>query len=244
MRAGFRRFAKRAAIATDRVIGPPLRRLGFNTKGLYEYAYWRSRLSEEKEFGNAFYGRMFTRSVGLSSAFYADKRVLDVGCGPRGSLEWASHAAERVGVDVLVGRYRRFGIEGHSMRYVEAGAENMPFDDGYFDIVTSFNALDHVEDVRASLQEMTRVLRPGGMLVLVVDIHRRPTVAEPHALPWDLVGWLDPTLEVVDERHLEKQPTGDYLANPVPYDHDDPSDRYGVLLIKARKREVTAATDQ
>src|SRR5690606_2103332 len=82
VRAEFRRLAKRAAIGTDRVVGPPLRRLGFNTKGLYEYAYWRSRLSEEKEFGNAFYGRMFTRSVGLSSAFYADKRVLDVGCGP------------------------------------------------------------------------------------------------------------------------------------------------------------------
>lgn len=235
MRAEVRRFVKRAAIAADRVLGPPLRRLGFDTKGLYEYAYWRSRLAEEKQFGNSFYGRMFTRSVGLRYDFYAGKRILDVGCGPRGSLEWATHAAERVGVDVLVGRYRRFGIESHSMRYVEAGAEDMPFEDGYFDVVTSFNALDHVEDVRASLREMARVLRPGGMLVLVVDIHRRPTVAEPHALPWDLATWLDPSLEVVEERHLEKPSRGDYLANPVPFDHADPTDRYGVLVLKATK---------
>lgn len=237
MRLRGRRFVKRAAIATDRVVGPPLRKLGVNTKGLYEYAYWRSRLLEEKQFGNSFYRRLFTSSVGIDSEFYRGKRVLDVGCGPRGSLEWASHAAERVGVDVLVGRYRRFGIESHAMRYVEAGAERMPFDDEYFDVVTSFNALDHVEDVRASLAEMARVLRPGGTMLVVVDIHRRPTVAEPHALPWDLATWLDPALEVVDERHLEKRSSGPYLANQVGFDHDDPTDRYGVLLLRAVKRD-------
>lgn len=233
MKLGGRRLVKRAAIAVDRVVGPPLRKLGINTKGLYEYAYWRSRQFEEREFGNAFYQRMFTTSVGLRFRFYRSKRILDVGCGPRGSLEWASHAAERVGVDVLVDRYRRFGIDEHEMRYVEAGAEDMPFPDGYFDVVTSFNSLDHVDDVRAALREMTRVLAVGGTLILVVDIHREPTVAEPHALPWDLRTWLDPSLEVVDERHLEK--SGPFLVEQTPFDHDDPTDRYGVLVLRAVK---------
>lgn len=238
MKLGGRRLVKRAAIAVDRVVGPPLRKVGVNTKGLYEYAYWRSRQFEEKEFGNTFYQRMFTRSVGLTFRFYRGKRILDVGCGPRGSLEWASHAAERVGVDVLVGRYRRFGINDHEMRYVEAGAEDVPFSDGHFDVVTSFNSLDHVDDVAAALREMTRVLAVGGTLILVVDIHSEPTVAEPHALPWDLRTWLDPSLEVVDERHLEK--AGPFLVEQVPFDHDDPTDRYGVLVLRAVKRDDAA----
>jgi ubiquinone/menaquinone biosynthesis C-methylase UbiE len=234
MRVRGRRVVKRAAIAADRVVGPALRRLGVNTKELYEYAYWRSRQIEEKELVNSFYERLFTRSVGLTYESYRGKRILDVGCGPRGSLEWATHAAERVGIDVLAERYRRFGTDRHAMRYVEAGAEDMPFDDGYFDVVTSFNSLDHVVDVRRSLREMARVLAPGGTMVLVVDIHRRPTVAEPQVLPWGLATWLDPALEVVEERHLEKR--SGRLAEQMQFDHEDPADRYGVLLLKAVKR--------
>src|SRR5262245_32605460 len=139
MRIIGRRFVKRAAIATDRLVGPALRRLGVNTKELYEYAYWRSCQIEEKELVNSFYERMFTRSVGLTRESYGGKRILDVGCGPRGSLEWAIHAAERVGIDVLAERYRRLGTDQHAMRYVAGNAEGMPFDDGYFDVVTSFN---------------------------------------------------------------------------------------------------------
>ena len=121
------------------------------------------------------------------------------------------------------------------MDYVAAGAEEIPFGDGHFDVVTSFNSLDHVVDVDAALAEMTRVLRPAGMLVVVVDIHRRPTVAEPHAIPWDLGRQLADTFEVVHERHLEKPAAGSRAVS-VPFDHDDPTDRYGVLVLRAVKR--------
>ena len=35
----------------------------------------------------------------LDKSFYKNKRILDVGCGPRGSLEWDDMALERVGLD-------------------------------------------------------------------------------------------------------------------------------------------------
>lgn len=44
--------------------------------------------------------------------------------------------------------------------------ENMPFDDGAFDIVVCRIAPHHFVDLQASIQEMTRVLRPGGRMVV------------------------------------------------------------------------------
>lgn len=231
-----RAAVKRVAIGLDRFVGPPLRRLGIDTKGAYEMAYWRSRRMEEGALRNDFYEAMFTRRIGLDRSFYAGKRVLDVGCGPRGSLEWATEAADRVGVDSLVDRYRSLGIDAHAMRYVASGAESMPFEDGAFDVVTTFNALDHVVDARRAVAEMQRVVAPAGTLVIVVDIHRRPTVAEPHALPWELRSWLTDDFEVVDERHLEKPDDRNALARPVAFDHADPAERYGVLVLRAERR--------
>ena len=223
----------------NRLVGPLVRRLGIDTKGAYEYAYWKTRFREEQRLRNGFYPSMFTAGVGVGKDFYAGQRVLDIGCGPRGSLEWARRAESRVGLDPLASRYRNLGTAAHEMDYVSAGSESMPFRGGCFDIVTTINSLDHVEDVEASLDEMGRVLRPGGSLIVVVDIHRRPTIAEPHAIPWDLGDQLqqrtDPGFDVVHEEHLEKAESGARLGTPA-FDHDDPTDRYGVLVLRAVKR--------
>ena len=102
-------------------------------------------------------------------------------------------AAERVGLDPLVDEYREFGIDGHAMSYVAAGAETMLFADGHFDVVSAFNALDHVDDLDAVIAEITRVTRTGGSLLLIVEVGHAPTPTEPQTLAWDVLqrfaGW-------------------------------------------------------
>lgn len=88
-----------------------------------ELQYWRRRAQVEGTLGNAQYERIFTVHFDLTPDFYAGTRILDVGCGPRGSLEWATMAAERVGLDPLADTYRQFGIDHHAMTYVAAPAE-------------------------------------------------------------------------------------------------------------------------
>ena len=175
-----RPYLKRIALAMHEPLRPILRPLGVNAKGLYEFLYWKSRQLEEGTLKNSWYQEMFTSRVNLAPDFYAGKRILDIGCGPRGSLEWADIAAERVCLDPLVPRYRALGIDRHKARYVDAPAERIPFPDGHFDVVSSINSLDHVDDVDQAIREMTHVLAPGGMILLIVEIHPRPTIAEPH----------------------------------------------------------------
>jgi len=223
------------AIGGNRALGPLLNRLGYDTKGAYEYAYWKSRHLEEQTLQNSFYKSIFTKGVDLPPSFYTGKRILDVGCGPRGSLEWCGDAKERVGLDTLAERYRKLGTDDHAMTYVPAGAEVIPFDDNHFDIVTSINSLDHVVNVEAAVTEMHRVLCPGGSLIVMVDIHERPTVAEPHCIPWDLSDQLRDRFDIVMEEHREKSASGSRTGTPA-FDHSDPTKRYGVLVLRGVKR--------
>jgi SAM-dependent methyltransferase len=182
------------------------------------------------------YEAALTKSVGLERSFYTGKRILDVGCGPRGSLEWAEDAAERVGLDPLVPAYKRLGSGRHAMRYVAGTAERMPFPNDAFDVVTCFNALDHVEDVDAAAAEITRVTKAGGHLVLVTDVNHKPTRTEPQTFGWEIVdrfrGW-----DLVTERHLERGDTVyDSLSAGVPYDFANESPRYGLLIAVLCRR--------
>lgn len=102
-------------------------------------------------------------------------RVLDVGCGdkPYRALLPASVTAY-VGVDRQRGHGAPAGPD------VLADAHALPFADGAFDAVVSFQVFEHLADPARALAECTRVLRPGGDLVLTV-----PGVWPAHELPHD-----------------------------------------------------------
>ena len=121
---------------------------------------------------NAHYRRLFTQPFRLATSFFRDKKVLDVGCGPRGSLEFLTGVARAtVCADPLALNYSTLGAWSHSMVYVSAGIESLPLASNSFDVVSSINNFDHVEDAGRGLAEVYRVLRPGGVFMLAVEIH-------------------------------------------------------------------------
>jgi SAM-dependent methyltransferase len=150
-----------------------------------ELAYWRGRFRVEKNLDNSHYQYFYTALFGLSADDYRGRRVLDIGCGPRGSLEWADVAGERVGLDPLADRYRELGTDRHKMTYVRAPSEAIPFADEYFDIVTGFNSLDHVDNFQKSTSEIHRVLKRHGRFLLIVEVNHPPTSTEPASLEHD-----------------------------------------------------------
>lgn len=140
------------------------------------------------------YEYFFTACFGLSVDDYAGQRILDIGCGPMGSLEWANAASLRVGLDPLADHYKKCGLgtEAHRMSYVTAPSEDIPFDDGFFDFVTSFNSLDHVEDVAATIGEIKRVAAADARILLMTEINHPSTLTEPHQLSREVVKMFEP----------------------------------------------------
>ena len=189
----------------------------------HEFAYWSDRRAQggRLEDGIPFYRWLFCEHFGVGEAFYAGKRILDVGCGPRGSLEWADRAAERVGLDPLADRYARLQERPHAMRYVQGGAERIPFGDAHFDVVSTINSLDHVDDLGTALDEIARVTRPGGTWLLVVDVAHGPTMTEPQRLEWDLLDGLADAWRIDVRRALARP--GDNLYENLraarPHEH-------------------------
>jgi SAM-dependent methyltransferase len=96
-------------------------------------------------------------------------RVLDVGCGVGAFLRLvAARGGEPHGVDAseaLVELAQR-RLPGADIRLGEM--EQLPFDDGVFDLVTGFNSFFFADDMVAALREAARVAKPGAPVVVQV----------------------------------------------------------------------------
>jgi ubiquinone/menaquinone biosynthesis C-methylase UbiE len=112
--------------------------------------------------------------------------VLDVACGPGNfSREFARDAGEDglvVGLDGSRTMLER-GVEElrddtaiSNLALVRGDATALPFADGSFDGVCCFAALHLFADPYAALDEMTRVLRPGGRVALMASVRRQLTL--------------------------------------------------------------------
>lgn len=101
----------------------------------------------------------------------ADARVMEVGSGAHGHIFFFD-AGERVGVDPLANEYRSlFPAWQGRAQTVAAFGEMLPFKDSCFDIVLCDNVVDHAENPQRILQEIVRVLVPGGLLYFTVNVH-------------------------------------------------------------------------
>jgi SAM-dependent methyltransferase len=100
----------------------------------------------------------------------AGRRVLDVACGEGyGSALLAGTAQHVTGVDIapaVIEHARARYAATDNLEFHRADGSRLPFADASFDVVTSFETLEHISAQEAFLDEIRRVLRPGGLLVL------------------------------------------------------------------------------
>ncbi len=104
---------------------------------------------------------------------FVGKRVLDVGSGNGYVLsKYAQEGAEVAGIDITEAgidlcrkRFASLGLRGH---FVVGNAEELPFESDTFDCVCSMGVLHHTPDTEKAVDEIYRVLKPGGEVIVMV----------------------------------------------------------------------------
>jgi len=99
--------------------------------------------------------------------FAGARRLLDIGCGLGAAAQWAG-PADYFGVDLSETLIRQ-GTAHPDRHLATADVWCLPFPDGAFDRVVCMGVLHHLprEDLAATLQEMARVLEPGGEIAIM-----------------------------------------------------------------------------
>lgn len=117
---------------------------------------WNTPLHDRRPFG-----RLFPYDA------YRGKKVLEVGCGMGCmAMNWARQGAQITAVDLtstaVQQTRRRLEIFGLTGEVRQADGRKLPFNDGQFDYVYSWGVLHHSAELSRSIDELIRVLKPGG----------------------------------------------------------------------------------
>ena len=100
-----------------------------------------------------------------------DARVVEVGSGAHGLIFYFG-TPRAIGIDPLAVSYRSlFPRWQNSATTIAAVGEQLPFADQSFDVVLCDNVVDHAESPRRIVEELTRILKPGGLLYFTVNVH-------------------------------------------------------------------------
>jgi SAM-dependent methyltransferase len=111
------------------------------------------------------------------------KDILDLGCGYGGrTVRYAELGARSVSGNEVTERScqeaHEFGEhKSVSLKIVLAPAEALPFEGNSFDVILSYDVLEHVCNVEQSLRECLRILRPGASLYAIFPPFYHPTGA-------------------------------------------------------------------
>lgn len=120
----------------------------------------------ENERNNTYYYSFINEiEVGVVEEFSVGKKTLEVGCGTGIILsEVVKFSEESWGIDLSSGMLEESKRKGLNVK--KANAIELPFDDKTFDVVYSFKVLAHIPDVGNVIEDINRVLKDNGCIIL------------------------------------------------------------------------------
>lgn len=105
----------------------------------------------------------------LAMDFVEGKTVLDIACGEGyGSFLLSKKAKRVIGVDIA-GRVIEKASRKYkekNLKFIQGSVSDIPLDSGNFDVVVSFETIEHTHEHDAMLDEIRRVLKENGLLII------------------------------------------------------------------------------
>ena len=145
----------------------------------------------------------------MEFAGHAGQDLLEIGGGMGTDLaQFAQHGARVTDLDLASGHLElaqeNFRLRGLTGTFIHDDAETLPFDADTFDVVYSNGVVHHTPNTRHAIQEIRRVLRPGGQAIVMV-------YAENSLIYWRNLVW---TIGL-KQRELARWSMGDIMSRSV-----------------------------
>ncbi len=105
----------------------------------------------------------------IAEMFCANKKVLDIACGEGyGTNLLSIHALEITGVDIDEKTIAEAKIkyQKHNTEFLQGDTSNIPCQDASFDVVVSFETIEHHDKHDEMMKEIKRVLKPDGVCII------------------------------------------------------------------------------
>lgn len=136
--------------------------------------------------------------------------LLDIGTGPGdfpGRLKASGHTGRAVGADLSCGMLEQARAKYPAVEFVEADAQNLPFESASFDRVSARHMLYHVPNLTQALAEAKRVLKPGGRFLALTNANG------------NLLGFWQAVMEAVDTNPAFEPLIKDVRSAPFDHNH-------------------------
>lgn len=156
--------------------------------------------SSEVEFGNLEANEQFLEAAGV---LVAGARVLEIGAGRGSMVQWLrAKSLDVQGLEPDRGLIQA-GVSRHGrLPLVQGTGTALPYRDGAFDLVVSFDVFEHIAESDRHLSEVARVLRPGGSYLLQTPNKWTNTVFE--TIRWrSFTKWREAHCALHSHRELE-----------------------------------------
>lgn len=140
----------------------------------YEKAWWQERIDHVDPAFYRTYAATLLEEIKPYLEVSADTHILEIGSGAAGIITFleSEHKAAVDPLEHFYGTVEAFTeARDPRVRYATAKGEALPFEARQFDLVIIDNVLDHCEDPRQVFAEMKRVLKPGGMVYLRLNLY-------------------------------------------------------------------------
>jgi len=125
------------------------------------------RLVPERQHGELVHAEHLVR-YRLAAQLACSRRALDAACGEGygTAMLAAAGASEAVGVDIDQPTIAHAAARYPGASFSVADVASLPFEDGRFDLVVSFETIEHVPEPERALDELRRVLADDGLLLI------------------------------------------------------------------------------
>lgn len=233
------RIGTKILLKINKLFKAPVHPLNLQNEGVMSYAMWQYKRGDETI--------KFYLDFCSEEEMFKDKVIIDIGCGAAGkSLYYASRGAKEViGVEILE-KYEEEAMTlanelnmADKFRFVCADAASLPFEDNSIDTIIMNDAMEHVANPEAVIDECLRVLNKGGRLFVNFPPINHPTGAHLSDLiyiPWVHLFFSEDTL-VEAYKHLAKNvPDGDDRISFRISSRDDGTEYFSYINHMSIKR--------